>query len=71
MTKSQSNLKIKTSKGFGQLHNIYVSELGFLMVKIEYDNGTFVGYNLGKFDPENNIITNELFKDEFIGSPRD
>ena len=66
-----SNILIETPKGIGRLHNIYVSELGFLMIKIEFENGTFSGYNLGKHNPENNIFTKELFKDEFIGSTRD
>jgi len=62
---------IETPKGIGKLHNIYVSELGFLMVKIEFENGTYTGYNLGKHDPQKNIITKELFKDELVGSTRD
>jgi hypothetical protein len=66
-----SNILIETPKGIGRLHNIYVSELGFLMIKIEFENGTFSGYNLGKHNPENNIFTKELFKDEFIGLTRD
>jgi hypothetical protein len=66
-----SNILIETPKGIGRLHNIYVSELGFLMIKIEFENGTFSGYNLGKYNPENNIFTKELFKDEFIGLTRD
>jgi hypothetical protein len=66
-----SNILIETPKGIGKLHNIYVSELGFLMIKIEFENGTFSGYNLGKHNPENNIFTKELFKDEFIGLTRD
>jgi hypothetical protein len=33
-----SNILIETPKGIGRLHNIYVSELGFLMIKIEFVN---------------------------------
>ena len=62
---------IETPKGIGKLDKIYVSELGFLMVKFAFDDGTFTGYNLGKHDPNNNIFTKELFKDELIGSKRD
>ena len=56
---------IETPKGIGKLDKIYVSELGFLMVKFAFDDSTFTGYNLGKHDPNNNIFTKELFKDEF------
>ena len=57
---------IETPKGIGKLHKIYVSELGYLMVKIEFDNGTYTGYNLGKHSQTENFFTKELFKEEFI-----
>jgi len=59
-----NDVLIETPKGVGKLHNIYVSELGFLMVKIELDNGTYTGYNLGKHNQEDNIFTKEISKDE-------
>jgi hypothetical protein len=62
---------IQTPKGIGKLDKIYVSELGFLMVKFVFDDGTFTGYNLGKHDPLDNFFTKELFKDELVGSTRD
>lgn len=66
-----NDVLIETPKGVGKLDNIYVSELGFLMVKIAFENGTYTGYNLGKHNPIENIFTKELFKDEFVGLTRD
>lgn len=56
---------IKTPKGVGKLDRIYVSDLGFLMIKIAFEDGTFTGYNLGKHNPTDNFFTKEIFKDEF------
>ncbi len=64
-TKSQNkNPLINTPKGVGQIENLYVSELGFLMVRVYFDNGTYTTYNMGKHDIQNNLITNQLFEDE-------
>ena len=57
-------LKIKTPMGEGEMESLYVSELGFLMLKVYYKNGTFVSYNLGKHDPNNNVFTNQIMKYE-------
>lgn len=65
-----NDVLINTPKGIGKLDKIYISELGFLMVKFVFDDGTFMGYNLGKFNPSDNIFTKELFKYELIGSTR-
>ena len=61
-----NDVLIETPKGIGKLHKIYVSELGYLMVKIEFDNGTYTEYNLGKHNQAENFFTKELFKEEFI-----
>jgi hypothetical protein len=55
-------LKINTPNGIGELENVYVSELGFLMVKIYFKNGTFITYNLGKYDENDNIFTNKILE---------
>jgi hypothetical protein len=55
-------LKINTPDGIGELENVYVSELGFLMVKIYFKNGTFITYNLGKYDENDNIFTNKIIE---------
>lgn len=65
MIKSVSNLPIiNTPKGLGKLDRIYISELGFLMIKIELEDGCYIGYNLGKHDPTDNIFSNEIYKGE-------
>jgi hypothetical protein len=72
MTKSQNKSpKIETPKGVGQLENIYVSELGFLMLRINNLDGTFTTYNLGNYDPSNNIFSNEILKDELQENQND
>jgi hypothetical protein len=62
---------LETPKGIAELEKLYVSELGFLMLKIYFQNGTYTTYNLGKHNPNDNLFTKELFKDELVGSPRD
>jgi hypothetical protein len=62
---------IETPKGIGEVENIYISDLGFLMLKINNLTGTYTTYNLGKHNPTENIFTKEIFKDELTGSPRD
>ncbi len=56
------NPKINTPNGIGELNNVYVSELGFLMVKIYFKNGTYMTYNLGKHDENDNVFTKEILK---------
>ena len=54
----------QTPKGLGTVEKIYVSELGYLMLRIYFENGTFTTYNLGKHDPENNMFTDKIIKYE-------
>ena len=54
----------QTPKGLGEVDKIYVSELGYLMLKVSFENGTFTTYNLGKHDPENNIFANKIMEYE-------
>lgn len=54
----------QTPKGLGEIDKIYVSELGYLMLKVSFENGTFTTYNLGKHDPENNMFTDKIMKYE-------
>lgn len=63
MIKSQKNdLVIQTSKINGKINEIYVSPLDFLMIKLDNLDGTYTTYNLGKYEPNNNIFTNQLNK---------
>jgi hypothetical protein len=55
---------IQTPKGVGELNKIYISELGFLMLKVYFENGTFITYNLGIHDPEDNIFTDKIIQYE-------
>ena len=52
----------QTPKGLGKVDKIYVSELGYLMLRIYFENGTFTTYNLGKHDPENNMFTDKIME---------
>ena len=54
----------QTPKGLGEVDKIYVSELGYLMLRIYFENGTFTTYNLGKHDPENNMFTDKIIEYE-------
>jgi hypothetical protein len=56
--------KIETPKGLGEIEKLYVSELGYLMLKVYFENGTFITYNLGKHDKMDNIFTNQIMKYE-------
>jgi hypothetical protein len=56
--------KIETPKGLGEIEKLYVSELGFLMLKVYYKNGTFITYNLGKHNENDNIFTNQIMEYE-------
>jgi len=56
------NLLIDTPKGNGEIDKIYISELGFLMLRVYFKNGTFTTYNLGKHDPNDNMFTNKLME---------
>jgi hypothetical protein len=58
------NLLIDTPKGNGEIDKIYISELGFLMLRVYFKNGTFTTYNLGKHDPNDNMFTNELMENQ-------
>ena len=51
-------LAINTPNGQGELKVLYLSELGFLMVRVENDDKTFTSYNLGK--PKDKISIDDL-----------
>lgn len=66
-----NKIKILTPKGTGEIENVYVSDLGFLMLRINNLDGTYTTYNLGKHNIESNIFSNEILEDETVGSSRD
>ena len=51
-------LVINTPNGEGELTKIYLSELGYFMVKVENDNKTYTTYNLGK--PKDGLSIDDL-----------
>jgi len=53
---------IKFQKNTGIIDEIYVSELNFLMIRIDNNNGTYSTWNCGQYNPEENIFTNILSK---------
>jgi len=59
-----TNVEILTPNGVGKVEKIYVSELGFLMLKINNLNGTYTTYNFGKHDVDVNIFTNQIMENE-------
>lgn len=51
-------LVINTPNGVGELEKIYLSELGYLIVKVKNDDKTFTSYNLGK--PKDGLSIDDL-----------
>ena len=41
----KDSVLIETPKGLGTVDKIYVSELGYLMLRIYFENSTFTTYN--------------------------
>ena len=65
MIRSMTNKPIvNTPGGLGEIESLTISDLGFLMVRINNMDGTYTTYNFGKHDVENNIFTNEIMKNE-------
>ena len=58
-----NNVKILTPNGTGEIEKVYVSDLGFLMLRIDNLNGTYTTYNLGKHNIEKNVFTKQIMKD--------
>jgi len=60
----KQKVKIDTPYGMGVIEKFWVSELGYFMVKVFYEEEkVYKSFNMGTHDPENNIITNKI-KDE-------
>ncbi|MEK6828921.1 MAG: hypothetical protein AABY15_02260 [Nanoarchaeota archaeon] len=58
---AESKAKIETPSGEGVLEKIWVSELGYLMVKVYYeDRKIWINHNLGIHDSKDNIFTSAL-----------
>ena len=48
--------KINLDNRIVELEKIYISELGFTMIKINNLDGSTTNYNVGKLDPSSNVI---------------
>ncbi len=53
----KQKVNIITPKGIGSIENMYVTELGFLMIRVYISEDTrWISYNLGKHDVNNNFF---------------
>ncbi len=49
---------IKTSSGEGTIEQLWISELGYLMLRVYHENESrWITYNLGTYNPEDNVFT--------------
>jgi len=48
----------------GKIENIYVSDLEFLMIKIDNLNGTYTTYNCGKYKDSENVFIDLILKNK-------
>lgn len=53
---NNGKLKINLNNKIVELEKIYVSELGYTMIKINNLDGSITNYNVGKMDPNSNVI---------------
>lgn len=53
----KKNPIVKTPDGEGELNKIFISELGFLMLKVYFpEQKKFINYNAGEYDVDNNLF---------------
>jgi len=66
----EAKLKIQLEGKTVELEKIFVSELGFTMIKTKNSDGTFTSYNVGKTDPTSNVLKDLIQNNnEYIRSP--
>jgi len=66
----EAKLKIQLEGKTVELEKIFVSELGFTMIKTKNPDGTFTSYNVGKTDPTSNVLKDLIQNNnEYIRSP--
>lgn len=59
----KKDVEIQTPSGEGVVKDIWVSELGYLMVKVLLkEDNTFINYNIGTFNSDDNIFTESIKK---------
>lgn len=59
-----NDLIIKTPSGEGKVEKLYVSDLGYLMLRINNLDHTYTTYNLGIFDINDNFLSKSLEQQE-------
>lgn len=59
-----NDLIIKTPSGEGKVEKLYVSDLGYLMLRINNLDYTYTTYNLGIFDINDNFLSKSLEQQE-------
>jgi hypothetical protein len=65
----ETKLKIQLEGKTVELEKIFVSELGFTMIKTKNPDGTFTSYNVGKTDPTSNVLKDLILNNnEYIRS---
>lgn len=57
----ETKLKIQLDEKTVELEKIFVSELGFTMIKTKNPDGTFTSYNVGRLNPKDNPFTNLIY----------
>jgi hypothetical protein len=55
-----NDLIINTPSGEGKVEKLYVSDLGYLMLRIQNRDKTYTTYNMGTHDINDNFFTNSL-----------
>ena len=56
---------INTKNGEGRIDEMYISELGFLMIRVYYKTtNKSLNHNLGLHNPANNVFTNSINGEE-------
>lgn len=59
----KKRITIKTPNGDGIIEDIYISELGFLIVRVYYETtNIWLNHNFGVHDPSDNFFTNSITK---------
>lgn len=54
-------ITINTPSGKAEVENVFISELGFLMLKVYLpEQKVWTTYNIGVHDENNNIFTNSI-----------
>lgn len=55
----KTGVTIKTPDGLGIIEGMWISELGFLMLRVYIiDENRWISYNLGIHDTNNNVFNN-------------